>query len=57
MFKVTIEEFQGAPEDGQAAPPVKRYEQTVDVIDMKRVMAAVNHKPRAPRKPRNQPEK
>ena len=32
-------------------PPqvVKRYEQTVDALDLKRVMDAVNHKPRAPR--------
>ena len=49
MFKVTIEEFQGAPLDGQTPAPVKRYEQTVDVIDMRAVMAAVNKKPRAPR--------
>lgn len=44
-YTVTVEET--TKDD----PPVvvKRYEQTVDVIDMKAVMKAVNTKPRAPR--------
>ena len=44
-YTVTIEET--TKDD----PPqvVKRYEQTVDALDLKRVMDAVNHKPRAPR--------
>lgn len=44
-FTVTIEET--TKDD----PPqiIKRYEQTVDAIDLKAVMKAVNQKPRAPR--------
>ena len=44
-YTVTIEET--TKDD----PPqvVKRYEQTVDALDLTRVMDAVNHKPRAPR--------
>lgn len=46
MFKVTVEEVF---RDTDTPATVKRFEQTVDQIDMKRVIDAINHKPRAPR--------
>ena len=46
MFKVTITELRPETETPQE---ITRYTQTVDALDLKRVMDAVNHKPRAPR--------
>lgn len=45
-YRVTIEEVSGAPGD----PGHKKiYEQTVEVIDIRAVMSAVNVRPRKPR--------
>lgn len=46
MYRITIEEINGD------APAIKRYEQTVDAIDLPLVQEAVNTKPRPPRKSR-----
>lgn len=51
MFKVTIEEIPppAQPPGGESGEPIKRYEQVVDTIDMRAVMAAVNTPPRVKR--------
>lgn len=46
--EATTEDFQ-ASSDGDATG-IRRYQQVVDEIDLKRVMEAVNWKPRGPRK-------
>lgn len=54
-YRVTVEEIVQTPISGidahmpDAPVLVKRYEQTVDAIDLRAVMAAVNHVPRKPR--------
>ncbi len=44
MFRIIIEESMPGHDD-----VVKRYEQNVDALDLKAVMAAVNKVPRKPR--------
>ncbi len=45
VFKVTVEELlQNEPENR-----IKRFEQTVDELNLKKLIAAVNDKPRGPR--------
>ncbi len=43
MFEIVVKEIK---EGGEI---VERYRQTVDVLDLQKVMAAVNAKPRKPR--------
>lgn len=51
MFRVTIEEL--APErtdvDAVVERPIKRFEQTVDTLDIGRIVALMNTKPRTRR--------
>ena len=46
MFKVTITELRPETETPQE---ITRYTQTVDTLDLKRVMEAINTPPRKPR--------
>jgi hypothetical protein len=48
MFRVTVVEI---PEKFGLDEPkeVKRFEQTVDALDMRKVIDAINYKPRGPR--------
>lgn len=48
-FRVTVEELTESDEPASTWAAIRRYEQTVDVIDLRAVVAAINHKPRAPR--------
>ncbi len=55
MFEVVITEVSAHSESNPQSPApmrVERYRQTVDVLDIRAVMAAVNHKPRKPRTPK-----
>ena len=54
MFKITITEWTPASQaDDRQVPEVfERYMQSVDAIDMPKIIAAVNSKPRKPREPR-----
>lgn len=47
-FKVTVEEITTA-QDETLPSSIKRYEQTVDAINLRAVMAAVNQVPRKSR--------
>ena len=50
MFRITIEEIVTTPSSaGENECLVKRYEQTVELIDLKKIIAAINSKPRGPR--------
>jgi len=53
-WRVTVEEI--TKEDyidaGVAAPAILRFQQVVDVLDLAGVFAAVNAKPKVPRKSR-----
>lgn len=53
MFTVVITEFIETPTSGIGVPekttPVKRYEATVDMLDLAKVVQAVMAKPRKPR--------
>lgn len=48
MFRITIEEVaQGPFEIGANVPPAEKiYEQSVEVLDLHRVIDAINYKPR-----------
>lgn len=52
MFKITVVELTGQHMPSDQPEEIKRYEQIVDALDLPAVMAAVNRKPRAPRKSR-----
>lgn len=55
MFTVVVTE---TVDIGGGTPEViDRYTQTVDVIDLSKLIAAVNRKPRKPREPRAPKEK
>ena len=43
-FVIQIIELIGQPD--KTAEEIKRYEQTVDALDLRRVIDAINHKPR-----------
>jgi hypothetical protein len=53
MFEVTVKEVKDRDADG-VGYSVERYRQTVDLIDLKAVMAAVNKVPRKPRTKKEQ---
>ena len=48
MFEIVVNEVKGG-ENVNADVKIERYRQTVDVLDLQKVMAAVNAKPRKPR--------
>lgn len=54
MFEVVITEIQGSfqPGDADGLKKVESYRQTVDALDIRAVMAAVNHRPRKARTPK-----
>jgi len=53
MYRITVMEISPMPDsEGRAPEEVKRFEQTVDVLDMSGLIAAVNRKPRKPRAPK-----
>jgi len=54
-YRITIEEVFAATE--RVVEDRKIYEQTVDVLDIPAVMAAVNRKPRKPRVRKEKEEK
>ena len=59
MFRIIIEEIVTEPrgQDTHTDPQsIERYRQTVDVLDLAAVMAAVNRKPRRPRTPKQPKE-
>ena len=45
-FRITIEEVLPAGNEAQQELQLKRYEQTVDALDLRRVIDAINYKPR-----------
>jgi len=49
MFEIVVTEIKPAVIDDEADTRIERYRQTVDVLDLQKVMAAVNAKPRKPR--------
>ena len=55
-YQVTIEEFTD-DQNPVLNEGIERYRQTVDVLDLKAVMAAVNKTPRKPRTPKVKAEK
>jgi hypothetical protein len=59
MFKIVITEWTPATQsDERPVPEVfERYTQSVEAIDLPKIIAAVNSKPRKPREPRAQPAK
>lgn len=59
MYKILITEWTPASQsDERPVPEVfERYSQSVDVIDLPKIIQAVNSKPRKPREPRAQPAK
>jgi hypothetical protein len=59
VFKILITEWTPASQaDNRPVPEVmERYSQSVDAIDLPKIIAAVNSKPRKPREPRAQPAK
>ena len=48
MFTVTVIEHEVGP-NGDAIKVVKRYEQSVDALDLAALTAMINRKPRKPR--------
>ncbi len=52
MFKVVVTEVNAMSDLGAQASEVKRFEQCVDVLDLRAVISAVNQKPRKPREPK-----
>jgi len=49
MFKVLVTEINPLADLGAPAVEVRRFEQTVDELNLRAVIAAVNAKPRRPR--------
>lgn len=49
MFRILIEESTQPQQEGTPTQYIKRYEQTVDELDLRLVMQAVNKVPRKPR--------
>jgi len=45
-FRITIEEVLPAGNEAQQELQLKRYEQTVDALDLRRVIDAINYKKR-----------
>ena len=45
-FRITVEEVLPAGNEAQQELELKRYEQTVDALDLRRVIDAINYKPR-----------
>ena len=45
-YRITIEEVLPAGNENQQEMELKRYEQTVDALDLRRVIDAINYKPR-----------
>lgn len=48
-YRIVVEEIEEKDANLVGATGIKRYEQVVDQLDLKRVMEAVNYKPRGPR--------
>lgn len=48
-FRIEIYEIESPAGTDAKGRDVKRYEQVVDVIDIKKIIAAINSKPRGPR--------
>jgi hypothetical protein len=59
MFKIVITEWTPASQsDERPVPEVfERYSQSVETVDLKKIIAAVNSKPRKAREPKAQPAK
>lgn len=53
-YRIVVEEMPSRDVEHGAPDAVKIYEQAVEALDLKRVMEAVNWKPRGPRKPKEQ---
>ena len=57
MFRITIEEIVTTPSsEGENDALVKRYEQTVEEINLKAIIAAVNAQKRGPRAAKVKPQ-
>ena len=52
MFKIVVMEINPLAELGAPAAEVKRFEQCVDELNIRALIAAVNQKPRNPRTPK-----
>jgi hypothetical protein len=52
MYKIVVTEINPLADLGAPAVEVRRFEQTVDELNLRAVITAVNQKPRAPRKPK-----
>lgn len=52
MFEVVLRDLFAKQTANVEAEYIERYRQTVDVLDIRAVMAAVNQKPRKPRTPK-----
>ena len=55
MYRITIEKIPSFPDNEEGAistVPCKVYEQTVEELDIRAVMAAVNQRKRGPRAPK-----
>jgi hypothetical protein len=59
MFKIVITEWTPASQSDERPVPevMERYSQSVDAIDLPKIIAAVNSKPRKPRAPNAKQEK
>jgi hypothetical protein len=59
VFKILITEWWSASQndDRPVQEVMELYSQSVDAIDLPKIIAAVNSKPRKPREPRAQPAK
>ena len=52
MWEVTIKEIINEPDSKSVLPIIERYKQTVDVLDLRAVIAAVMKTPRKARTPK-----
>ncbi len=50
MFIVIVQEIKDGADGDKAATVIERFRQTVDALDISRVIEATNYRPRAPRK-------
>jgi len=57
MFRVTVTEINAMADLGAPHSEVERYSQTVDIVDLPKIIAAVNAKPRKPRERKVKAEK
>ena len=56
-YRISVVEIYSYDPDHEKIPPISRYEQTVEEINLKAVMKVVNTAPRKPRQRKSESDK